>query len=84
MVITIPPRSKSKFNLPGILGPGFGYIIGTTAPISLMKIIDYERAMGALIQLGNEGLLLAHVFGYVVIPSAQKIVTRNIFIGQKK
>ena len=49
-----------------------------------MKIIDYERAMGALIQLGNEGLLLVHVFGYVVIPSAQKIVTRNIFIGQKK
>ena len=49
-----------------------------------MKIIDYERAMGALIELGNEGLLLVYLLGYVVIPSAQKIVTRNIFIVQKK
>jgi hypothetical protein len=71
LVFTIPHPSKSRFNLTGILGPGFGYIIGTTAP-SLMKIIDYERAVGALIELGNEGLLLVYLLGFVVIPSAQK------------
>jgi hypothetical protein len=83
LVFTIPHPSKLKFNLPGILGPGFGYIIGTTAP-SLMKIIDYERAVGVLIELGNEGLLLVYLLGYVAIPAAKKIVTRNIFIVQKK